>query len=82
MGSLAFLSFENRPLALDIQFLSNDMVWLDILDSRDVFDYMGVSSSFLDRICGCQFEDDALVDLIDQVLVGNGGQTTLYPKEC
>ena len=34
MGSLAFLSVKERPLDLDIQLLSNIMVWLDIPDSR------------------------------------------------
>ncbi|XP_015165551.1 uncharacterized protein [Solanum tuberosum] len=61
MGSLAFLSVEERPLALDIQSLANSMVRLDISDSRRVLSFMGVQSSLLDRIRGCQFEDDTLV---------------------
>ncbi|KAH0672578.1 hypothetical protein KY284_023665 [Solanum tuberosum] len=79
MGSLAFLSVEERPLALDIQSLANSMVRLDILDSRRVLAFMGVQSSLLDRIRGCQFEDDTLVALRDRVLAGDGGQATLDP---
>ncbi|KAH0643764.1 hypothetical protein KY290_035213 [Solanum tuberosum] len=65
MGSLAFLSVEERPLAMDIQFLANSMVRLDISYSRCVLVHMGVQSSLLDRIRGCQFEDGALVALSD-----------------
>ncbi|XP_049378066.1 LOW QUALITY PROTEIN: uncharacterized protein LOC125842802 [Solanum stenotomum] len=79
MGSLAFLSVEERPLALDIQSLANSMVRLDISDSRCVLAFMGVQSSLLDRIRGCQFEDDTLVALRDRVLAGDGGQATLDP---
>ncbi|XP_015161346.1 uncharacterized protein [Solanum tuberosum] len=55
------------------------MVQLDILDSRRVLAYMGVQSSLLDRICGCQYEDETLVALRDRVLAGDGGQATLDP---
>lgn len=79
MGSLAFLSAGERPLALDIQFLANSMVRLDISDSRRVLAYMGVQSSLYDRIRGCQFEDKALGSLRDRVLAGNGDQATLDP---
>jgi len=61
MGSLAVLSVEERPLAMDIHFLANSMVRLDNLDPRLVLAHMGVQSSLLDRIRGCQFEDEALV---------------------
>ena len=60
MSSLAFLSAGERPLALDIQFLANSMVRLDISDFRHVLAYMGVQSFLYDRIRGCQFEDKAL----------------------
>ena len=79
MGSLAFLSVEERPLALDIQSLANSMVRLDISDSRRVLAFMEVQSSLLDRIRGCQFEDDTLVALRDRVLAGDGGQATIDP---
>ena len=55
------------------------MVRLDISDSRRVLAFMGVQSSLLDRIRGCQFEDDTLVALRDRVLAGDGGQATLDP---
>ena len=77
MGSLSFLSVEERPLAMDIQFLANSMIRLDISDSRRVLAFMEVQSSLLDRIRGCQFEDDTLVALRDRVLAGDGGQATL-----
>ncbi|KAH0743021.1 hypothetical protein KY290_032665 [Solanum tuberosum] len=79
MGSLAFLYVEERPLALDIQSLANSMVQLDISDSRRILAFLGVQSSLLDRIRGCQFEDDTLVALRDRVLAGDGGQATLDP---
>ncbi|KAH0757160.1 hypothetical protein KY290_020653 [Solanum tuberosum] len=79
MGSLSFLSVEERPLAMDIQFLANSMIRLDISDSRRVLAHMGVQSSLLDRIRGCQFEDEALVALRDRVLAGDAGQATLDP---
>ena len=59
-GSLAFLSAGEWHLALDIQFLANSMVRLDISDFRHVLAYMGVQSFLYDRIRGCQFEDKAL----------------------
>ncbi|KAK4729945.1 hypothetical protein R3W88_022933 [Solanum pinnatisectum] len=34
-------------------------------------------SSLLDRICGCQFEDESLVALRDRVLAGDAKQATL-----
>ena len=42
MGSLAFLSAGERPLALDIQFLANRVVRLDISNSRRVLAYTGI----------------------------------------
>ncbi|KAH0647734.1 hypothetical protein KY285_032982 [Solanum tuberosum] len=79
MGSLAFLSVEERPLAIDIQFLPNSVVRLDVSNPRRVLAHMGVQSSLLDRICGYQFENEALVALRDRVLAGDGGQATLDP---
>ena len=66
-------------MALDIQFLANSIVRLDISDSRRILGYMGVQSSLHDRIRGCQFEDKALVSLRDRVLAGDGDQATLDP---
>ncbi|XP_049399692.1 uncharacterized protein LOC125863706 [Solanum stenotomum] len=48
-------------------------------DSKRVLAYMGVHTCLLDRICGCQFEDEALVALKDRVLARDGGQATLDP---
>ncbi|XP_069150305.1 uncharacterized protein [Solanum lycopersicum] len=79
MGSLAFLSIKERPLALDIQFLANSMVQLDISGSRRVLAYKAVQSSLHYRICGCQFEDKDLVALRDRVLASDGDQDTLDP---
>ena len=67
------------PFMGDIQSLSNSMVGLDMSDSRRVLAFMGVQSSLLDRIRGCQFEDDTLVALRYRVLAGDGGQATLDP---
>ncbi|WMV18795.1 hypothetical protein MTR67_012180 [Solanum verrucosum] len=76
MGSLAFLSITERPLALDIQSLANRMVRLDISDSRCVLAYVDAQSPLLDRICSRQFEDEDLVALRDRVL---GGRASLAP---
>ncbi|XP_069150418.1 uncharacterized protein [Solanum lycopersicum] len=79
MDSLAFLSTGERPLSLDIQFLTNSMVRLDISDSRRVLAYMGVQSSLYNGIRGCQFGDKAQGSLRERVLAGNGDQATLDP---
>ena len=79
MGSLAFLSTTERPLALDIESLANWMIRLDISDSRCVLAYVDAQSSLLDRIRSRQFEDDTLVALRDRVLAGDGGQATIDP---
>ncbi|WMV18623.1 hypothetical protein MTR67_012008 [Solanum verrucosum] len=76
MGSLAFLSITERPLALDIQSFANRMVRLDISDSRCVLAYVDAQSPLLDRICSRQFEDEDLVALRDRVL---GGRASLAP---
>ncbi|KAH0645440.1 hypothetical protein KY284_033324 [Solanum tuberosum] len=71
MGSLAFISISKQLLALDIQSLANRMIRLNISNSRQVLAYVGVQSSLLDRICGCQFEDESLVALRDRVKTEN-----------
>ncbi|XP_015161079.1 uncharacterized protein [Solanum tuberosum] len=77
MGSLAFLSTTERPLALDIQSLANWMIRLDISDSRCVLAYVDAQSSLLDRIRSRQFEDEDVVALRDRVLRGDTGLATL-----
>ena len=73
MGSLAHLCVEERPLALDVQSLANNMVRLDISASRPILAFVGARSSLLDQIRGRQFEDGALVELLDLILWGEGG---------
>ncbi|XP_055824872.1 uncharacterized protein LOC129893382 [Solanum dulcamara] len=77
MGSLAYLSAAKRPLALDIQYLANRMVRLDISDSELILAFMGAQSSLLDQIHGRQFEDGSLVKLRELVLRGEGGQASI-----
>lgn len=38
---LSYLTIEERPLALDIQFLANRLVQLDILDPRRLLALIG-----------------------------------------
>lgn len=54
-----------RPLALDIQFLANSQVRLDIFDSRLVLAYIGAQSLLFDEICARQYKDKALAALKD-----------------
>lgn len=42
MGSLAFLSSSEQLFSLELQFLSNRMILLNILDSRQVLAYITV----------------------------------------
>ncbi|XP_055826321.1 uncharacterized protein LOC129894682 [Solanum dulcamara] len=56
MGSLAYLSAAERPLALDMQYLANRMVRLKISDFRPILAFVGARSSLLDQIRGWAFQ--------------------------
>ncbi|XP_055814181.1 uncharacterized protein LOC129883572 [Solanum dulcamara] len=77
MGSLAYLFAGEEPLDLDIQYLANRMVRLEISDSGLILAFIEAQSSLLEQICGRQFEDGALVKLQELVLQGEGGQGSI-----
>lgn len=52
MVSLGYLPTMERPLALDIQSLANQLIRLDILDFGPILAFVGARSSLLDQICG------------------------------
>ncbi|XP_070029039.1 uncharacterized protein [Nicotiana sylvestris] len=56
MGSLAFISAEERPLALDIQSLANRLVKLDISKPTRVLACVVAQSSLLGQIKARQFD--------------------------
>ncbi|XP_070032578.1 uncharacterized protein [Nicotiana tomentosiformis] len=63
MGSLAFISVEERPLDLDIQSLANRLVRLDILEPSQVLACIVAQSSQFDQIKAHEFDDPYLLVL-------------------
>ncbi|XP_070037055.1 uncharacterized protein [Nicotiana tomentosiformis] len=96
MGSLAFISTGERPLDLDIQFLANRLVRLDISEPSQVLACVVAQSSLLGQIKARQFDDPHLAVLRETILhssakeIGVGGYTvkkfisesTLRAQEC
>ncbi|XP_070007186.1 uncharacterized protein [Nicotiana sylvestris] len=70
MGILAFISAEERPLALDIQSLANRLVRLDISEPSRVLACVVTQSSLLGKIKARQFDDPHLAALRETVLQG------------
>ncbi|KAF3679800.1 putative peroxidase N-like [Capsicum annuum] len=79
MGSLAFISAFQRPLALDIQSLANMMVHLDISDPRRIIASVEARSTLLEQIWSRQFEDDRLRSLRESCLHSGGGSPIWVP---
>ncbi|XP_070054904.1 uncharacterized protein [Nicotiana tomentosiformis] len=67
MGSLAFISAEERPLALDIQSFTNRLVRLDISEPSRVLACVVALSSLLEQIKARQFDDPHLAVLRETV---------------
>ncbi|XP_070014362.1 uncharacterized protein [Nicotiana sylvestris] len=63
MGRLAFISADERLLALDIQSLANRLVRLDISEPSRVLACVVAQSSILEQIKARQFDDPHLVVL-------------------
>ncbi|XP_070039661.1 uncharacterized protein [Nicotiana tomentosiformis] len=61
MGSLAFISVEERPLELDIQSLANILVRLDISEPSRVLACVVAQSSLFEQIKARQFADPHLL---------------------
>ncbi|XP_070015244.1 uncharacterized protein [Nicotiana sylvestris] len=70
LGSLAFISVEERPLALDNQSFANRLVRLDILEPSRVLTCVIAQSSLLEQIKARQFNDPHLMVLRETILQG------------
>ncbi|XP_070049772.1 uncharacterized protein [Nicotiana tomentosiformis] len=67
IGSLAFISSEERPLALEIQSLANRLVRLDITEPSRVLACVIAQSSLFEQIKARQFDDSHLLVLRETV---------------
>ncbi|XP_070035155.1 uncharacterized protein [Nicotiana tomentosiformis] len=76
-GSLAFISVEERPLALDIQSLANRLVMLDISEPSRVLICVVAQSSLFEQIKVRQFDDLNLLVLREAVLQGGSKEVTI-----
>ncbi|XP_070015130.1 uncharacterized protein [Nicotiana sylvestris] len=77
MGSLAFISAEERPLALDIQSLDNRLVRLDISGPSRVIACVVAQSSLLGQIKARQFDDLHLAVLRETILQGSAKEVSI-----
>ncbi|XP_070049600.1 uncharacterized protein [Nicotiana tomentosiformis] len=77
IGSLAFISAEERPLALDIQSLANRLVRLDISEPSRILACVVARSSLLERIKARQYDDLYLLVLRETVLQGGAKEVTI-----
>ncbi|XP_070005108.1 uncharacterized protein [Nicotiana sylvestris] len=77
MGSLSYIPVGERPLALDVQALTNIFVRLDISESSRVLACTVARSSLLKRIRDRQFDDPHLCVLRNTVHRGGAKQVTL-----
>ena len=77
MGSLAFISAEERPLASDIQSLANKLVRLDISKPSQVLACVVAQSSLFEQIKAHQYDDPHLTVLRETVLRGGAKEVTI-----
>ena len=77
MGSLAFISAEERPLALDIQSLANRLVRLDISEPSRVLACVVAQSSLFELIKARQYDDLHLMVLRETILWGGAKEVTI-----
>jgi len=71
MGSLAYISVGERPLAADVQTLANQFVRLDVSESSRVLACTVARSSLYERIRERQYDDPHLLVLKDTVRHGD-----------
>ncbi|XP_070010575.1 uncharacterized protein [Nicotiana sylvestris] len=76
MGSLAFISAEERPLALDIRSLDNRLVRLDIFEPSQVLACIIAKSSLFEQIKAHQYDDPQLLVLREMVLQDGAKEVT------
>ena len=77
MGSLAFISAEERPLASDIQSLANRLVRLDISEPSQVLACVVAQYSLFEQIKARQYDDPHLMVLRETVLQGGAKEVTI-----
>ncbi|XP_070041287.1 uncharacterized protein [Nicotiana tomentosiformis] len=77
MGSLAFISADERLLALDIQSLANRLVRLDISKPSRILACVMAQSSLLGWIKTYQYDDPHLLVLRETVLQGGAKEVTI-----
>ncbi|XP_070039471.1 uncharacterized protein [Nicotiana tomentosiformis] len=77
MGSLAFIPVRERPLATDVQALSNRLVRLDISEPSRVLAYVVSRSSLFERIKARQYDDPHLLVLKETVQHGDAKDVTI-----
>ncbi|XP_070037278.1 uncharacterized protein [Nicotiana tomentosiformis] len=77
MGSLAFISAEERLIASDIQSLANRLMQLDISEPNRVLAYVVAQCSLFEQIKARQYEDPLLTVLQETVLRGSAKEVTI-----
>ncbi|XP_070043818.1 uncharacterized protein [Nicotiana tomentosiformis] len=77
MGSLTYISAEDRPLALDIQSLANRLVRLEISEPNRVLACVVAQSSLFEQIKARQYDDSHLLVRRETVLQGGAKEVTI-----
>ncbi|XP_070055121.1 uncharacterized protein [Nicotiana tomentosiformis] len=77
MGSLAYIPVGERPLALDVQALANQLMKLDVSEPRCVLACTVARSSLFEHIRERQYDDPHLLVLRDTVRHGDAKQVTV-----
>ena len=77
MGSLAHLQVSRRPLAREVQTLSNDFMRFEVNEKGGLLACVEARSSFLDNIKGKQFNDEKLIRIRDKVLGGEAKEVIM-----
>ncbi|XP_070049053.1 uncharacterized protein [Nicotiana tomentosiformis] len=90
MGSLAYISIGEKPLAADVQTLANQFVRLDVSESSQILACTVARSSLYERIREQQYDGPYLLVLKDivrhggakQVAVGDDGVLRMQSHIC
>ncbi|XP_070003383.1 uncharacterized protein [Nicotiana sylvestris] len=77
LGSLAYLPVSERPLALDVQALTNQFVRLDISEPSRMLACVVSQSSLYNRIRERQYDDPHLLVLKDTIHHGHAKEVTI-----
>ncbi|XP_070001867.1 uncharacterized protein [Nicotiana sylvestris] len=90
MGSLEFILIGERPLAVDVQALANQLVRLYSLEPSRVLACVVSRSSLIDRIRECQYDNLHLLVIKDNILhddaidvtIGDDGVLRMQGRIC